>query len=153
MDFNIQCNKGFLIIENFYRSEKIKIDSIEEILIFHHGERYNNRINFYLNSAIIYEQKGKNIFNKILFNIFTFFHKEKYVIEEKYHDPVLIKLLNTLNNNLPSIIVPKDLENSMFWKTIDNGYSFPMVKLIYSRKKMSLKDVLKKYNKIQHSEK
>ncbi len=153
MEFNLHCNNGFIIIENFYRIEKIKIDSIEEILIYHHGERYNNRINFYLNNPIIYEQKGKNIFNKMLFNVFIFFHKEKYTIEEKYDDKNLMKLLKILNSNLTNTVVPEDLENSMFWEATDKGYSFPMVKLIYSRKGTGLNKILEKYDKIKYNEK
>lgn len=144
MEIKVYIEKKYLVIENFFLIERIKLDAIDNILIFYHGERYDNRIYFYLLEPIIYEGNKKTFWSNLLFNIFLLFNKETLVIEEKYHNKDMLKILTVLKDNLPSIIIP-NLERSQFWKTIDNGYEIPRVKLIYSKKGLGLVNVLKKY--------
>lgn len=147
MEIKTYVKEGHLIIENFFLTEKIKLEAIDNILIFHHGERYENRIYFYLLEPIIYENQKKTFWSKLLFNIFLFFNNEHLIIEQRYHNKDLSKILNVLDDNLKEINIPI-LEGSMYWKTRDNGYEIPMVKLVYSKKGLGLANVLKKYKKI-----
>lgn len=125
--------------------EKINLDSIENILIFHHDERYEYLITFYLLMPIKYIGK-KTFWSKILFPIFLIFHKDKMKIEEKFHDGDLLTIFTLLQDNLKNVKIPNMEENSLFWKTTDSGYSIPLVKLVYSKNEQGLSEVLKKYN-------
>lgn len=147
MKIKAYVKNGYLFIENFFLIEKINLDTIDNILIFHHGERYENRICFYLLEPIIYECPSKTFWSKLLFNIFLFFNKERLIVEDQYHNHDLSIILNELKDNLKEVEIPT-LEGSMFWKTRDNGYEIPMVKLIYSKKRLGLVNVLRKYKKI-----
>jgi len=147
MEIKAYIKEGHLFIENFFLTEKIKLDAIDNILIYHHGERYENRICFYLLEPIIYENQKKTFWSKLLFYSFLLFNKERLIIEERYHNKDLSNILNKLKDNLKEIIIP-NLEGSMFWKTRDNGYEIPMVKLVYSKKGLGLVNVLKKYRKM-----
>jgi len=126
MEIKAYIKEGHLFIENFFLTEKIKLDAIDNILIYHHGERYENRICFYLLEPIIYENQKKTFWSKLLFYSFLLFNKERLIIEERYHNKDLSNILNKLKDNLKEIIIP-NLEGSMFWKTRDNGYEIPMV--------------------------
>lgn len=147
MEIKVYSENDYLIIENFFLIEKIKFDAIDAILIFHHGERYENKIYFYLREPIIYKNQEKRFYSNLLYKIFVFFNKEPLIIEEKYHNEDLLNILYELKNNLNGIEIP-NLQGSMFWKTKDNGYEIPMAKLIYSKKGLGLVNVLKKYGKL-----
>ena len=147
-NLKIYSSNGFLIFEDFIVREKIRFTAIENIIIYHVGETYNNQINFYLSEAIIYQNINEKWWSKWLYKLFLKTHSDTYKIEESYSDDHIYIILSLLQENLSGVSIPNDLENSMFWKTTDQGYELPRVKLIYSKKGLSLVDVLKKYGKM-----
>ncbi len=129
----IFTKNDFLIIEDFPIRQKINYNSIDNAVIFYVGETYNNQIDFYLNTAIVYENMNESIWNRIAFKIFCKFHSDKYKIEISLKDIYLAEIINELQNNLPNVLFPENFEKSLFWKSKVEVYEFNSIKLIYSK--------------------
>lgn len=135
----------FLCLESFFLTEKISFDSVEDVLIFHMSKQQSHRVYIFLNKPIMYELKSESFFNKILFSIFKIFNKNPLEIKTELEEKELSLLLEILEENLDNVLIPNDLDNSILWRTIDKGIKIPRTKLIYSKNKLSLADVLKKH--------
>lgn len=144
----IYSSNGFLVFEDFIVREKINFKAIEDILIYHVGETYNNQINFYLTEPIIYENISGSWWSKLLYKLFLKTHSDRFTIEEGYSDDNISVILSILQENLAGVSDENDLQNSMFWKTIDQGYEVPRAKVVYSKNGSGLVDVLRKYGKM-----
>ncbi|WP_415324822.1 hypothetical protein [Chryseobacterium sp. MMS23-Vi53] len=135
----------FLCLESLFMAEKISFDSIEDVLIFHVSEQQDLRVYIFLNKPIIYELKSEKFFNKILFSVFKIFNKNPLEIKTQLERNNLLTLLKLLENNLNNVLIPNDLDNSILWRTVDNGIQIPRTKLIYSKNNLSLTEVMRKH--------
>lgn len=147
-NLKIYSSNGHLVFEDFIVREKIRFDAIEDILIYHVGETYNNQINFYLSQPIVYENINGSWWSKLLYKLFLKTHSDRLTIEEGYSDENISVILSVLQENLTGVSAENDLQNSIFWKTVDQGYEVPRAKVVYSKNGSGLVDVLKKYGKM-----
>lgn len=146
-DINIYSKNGSLIIESTLVKvrEIIMYRDIDDIIIKRVNEVYDNQMDVYLSNPIRYENSGKNFIHSIVFQIFLFFHRNKKIINMSYSNNDLLLILNEMKNNIPLKEIPDSLDKSLFWKEVSDNFSFPMVKLIFSRNNLSLFEVLNKY--------
>lgn len=149
-DIRIYSSENFLVIEDFILRIKINYQAIESIIIYHVGETYNNQINIYLTDPVIYEQIKNTWWAGLLFKLFLRTNQEKFILEQSYSDEILLTIINEINENLPNIFIPNDLQNSIFWRVTDKGYSIPFFKLVYSKNTLGLYDTLIKYGKFKN---
>lgn len=145
MSYKAYIENEFLIIESFFLKEKIRIKSIDDIIILHHRGWNEHRIFIYLSEPIQHDLVKNSFFNKILYQIFILSKPAKYKIQEAYNDELIINILRILKQHLPTLEEPKDLDSSHIWMVIDEGMHFHITKLVYSRKGLGLKQVMLKH--------
>lgn len=128
--------------------EIISYESIEDIIIIHVNETYDNQMILYLSKPIQYENIGKHFFHKIFFHVYLLFHKNRLVIDISQNNDDLYLIINEIKKNLLSKKMPSSLDRSLFWEEESNNHNLPMVKLIYSKNGLNLAEILKKYGKL-----
>lgn len=141
----ISLKNNFLIFETFFLLQKVSLDSIEDILISHVQVQTRHKISIYLNQPVINELKPGTFINKLLFLVFKAFNKNPYEIIAQYETAELATLLKIFKENLDHTTIPDDIHRSILWRTVDQGIQIPRTKLIYSKNRLGLADVLKKY--------
>lgn len=144
MFYKIYLDNDFLIIESFFLKEKIKIDSIDDILILHDRNGVSHKLFMYFNQPIELLLIKTSFFNKILFNLYLTFNNNRYQILRLYDDNLILKICSLLQKDLQSLEVPSNLDESFLWRTTDDGMVFKKIKLIYSKENSGLKQVLSK---------
>ncbi|EJL74651.1 hypothetical protein [Chryseobacterium populi] len=142
----ISVKNNFLIFETFFLLQKVSFDSIEDILISHVQVQTKHKISIYLNQPLINELKSETFVNKLLFFVFRAFNKNPYEIIAQYENTELAALLRIFKENLDHTTIPDDLDKSILWRTVDQGLRIPGTKLIYSKNKLGLAEVLKKHH-------
>ena len=150
MEIKIYSKNEHLIIEDFNIREKINYQFIESVLICYVGETYPNELCFYLQKPIVYENLKTSWWGNLVFKLFLKTHADKYKIEKSMTNENLMFIIKEINENLPNVFIPQDIEKSMFWKTTDKNYIIPSLKLIYSKLNLGLTDTLIKYNKLKN---
>lgn len=150
-DITVYTKNSSLIIDSriIKIREIIAYKSIEDIIITHVNETYDNEMLIFLSKNIEYENIGKYFFHKILYLIYLFFHRTRNRITISYSNSDLLLILDEVKNNLSNVNIPTSLDKSLFWNENSNSFNCSQVKLIYSKNNLSLSDVLKKYNKIK----
>lgn len=138
--FYIENNN--LIIENFITLEKIKISSIDDIIISRIYPKNKYRIFIFFTNPVEYDAK-KGFFNKIIYSIFKN-NNNTMEIKRVYYDSDTEQLLNTIKQILPSANIPS-IKDSLFWKKEDENTNFKRTKLVYSREGFGLKQVMLKH--------
>ncbi|MEY8758271.1 hypothetical protein [Chryseobacterium tongliaoense] len=135
-----------MIFETFFLLQKVSFDSIEDILISHVQVQTRHKISIYLNQPVINELKQGTFINRLLFFVFKAFNKNPYEIIAQYENTELVALLKILKENLDHVTIPDDIDKSILWRTVDNGFRIPRTKLIYSKSGLGLAEVLKKHH-------
>lgn len=131
--FYIENNN--LIIENFIMLGKIKISSIDDIIISRIYPKNKYRIFIFFTNPVEYDAK-KGFFNKIIYSIFKN-NNNPMEIKRVYYDSDTEQLLNTIKQILPLANIP-NIKDSLFWKTEDENTNFKRTKLVYSREGFGL---------------
>lgn len=144
--FKVYHNNSNLIIENPFVREIMPFDSIDDILIFRSQERGKFKVFIFTLSPVVAEAKSEGFINKSVLSAFRFFNNNSNEIKTHFEEKELNTLLKILSDNLDYVFIPNDLENSFLWMETDNGFQIKGIKLIYSKSKLSLAEVLKKHN-------
>lgn len=145
MSDKVYLEKEFLIIKSSFLTEKIKISSIEDIIILHHRGWNEHRIFMFLNEPIQYGLANNFFFNKIFNQVLLLSKPSKYKIQEAYNDELIVDMFRILKQHLPTLQEPTELDSSHIWKSIDEGVHFHKTKLVYSRESLSLKKIMIKH--------
>lgn len=149
-DISVYTKNNCLVIESkiIKVREIISYNSIENIIMLHVNETYDNQMTFYLSQPIQYENIGKHFFHIILFQIYLLFHKNKLVVDVSQRNDDLYLIMNEIKKNLFSTNIPLTLDRSLYWNEESNKQNFSMIKLVYSKKGLELSEVLKKDEKL-----
>lgn len=143
--FTIYLKNNDLVIENSFTTEKIRLDSIDDVIIFHAQERGRFKIFIFSNLPVIFEAKSETFINKLVLSVFKTFNKNSNEIKTHFEEKEVNTLLKILADNLDNVMIPNDLERSLLWRETDNGFQIKGTKLIYSKDKLGLAEVLKKH--------
>ena len=144
MFYKIYLDNNYLIIESFFLKEKIKINSIDDIVILHDRNRTSHKLFMYFSQPIEFSIVKASIFYKGLLKIYLFFNVNRFQILRRYDDQLILKMCSLLQSNLQALEVPSTLDDSFLWRTTDDGMVFKKIKLIYSKNNLGLKQVLLK---------
>lgn len=143
MDFtSIYFKDHYLMIDHTFMLEKIDIHSFDDIIIFHEFPTRKYKIFMFFTHPVQYDP-NRGFINKIICAIFNH-NNNPYEIKKTYYDNSIEKLLPMIKQCLPDANIP-DIKNSVFWKTEDEKTAFNRMKLIYSKDRLSLTNVLKKH--------
>jgi hypothetical protein len=142
MFYKFSLENSFLIIENTFLTEKIAINSIDDIVISSQFPSRKYSLYLFFTQPIQYEEK-KGWWNKIICAIINN-NNNPYQIKRSYYDNEIEPLLALIKKGLPEADLP-DLKNSLFWRTDDGKNIFSKMKVMYSRKRIPLADILRKH--------
>ncbi|MCS4302179.1 hypothetical protein [Chryseobacterium sp. BIGb0232] len=142
MFYKFSLNDSFLVIENTFLSEKIDINSIDDIVISNEFPAKKYSLYMFFTKPIQYEPK-KGWLNKMIFLISNN-NSNPYEIKRTYYDHEIEPLLILIKKGVPDADLP-ELKNSLFWRTDDGTNVFSKMKVMYSREKRSLTDIFKKH--------
>ncbi|SDQ42573.1 hypothetical protein SAMN05421664_1562 [Chryseobacterium soldanellicola] len=144
--FTIYLKNNDLVIENSFTAQKIRLDSIDDVIIFSAQERGRFKVFIFTTLPIITEAKSETFINKLVFSAFKTFNKNSNEIKTHFEEKEVNTLLKILADNLDNVMISNDLEGSLLWRETDNGFTIKGIKLIYSKNKLGLAEVLKKHN-------
>lgn len=142
MFLNKYIEGDFLVIETIFFKEKIRIDSIDDVVIFNKYPSRKYAIYMFFTQPIKYEA-NKGWINRI----FTFIHvhnNNPCTIKRTYYDHEIEPLLLMIKKCLPEADLP-DLKKSSYWRTDDGTNIFSKMKVIYSREKLLLANIFRKH--------
>lgn len=142
MFYKFSLENSFLIIENTFLTEKIAINSIDDIVISSQFPSRKYSLYLFFTQPIQYEEK-KGWWNKIICAIINN-NNNPYQIKRSYYDNEIEPLLALIKKGLPEADLP-DLKNSLFWRTDDGQNTFSKMKVMYSRERIPLADILRKH--------
>lgn len=131
-----------LIIETIFLKEKIAVDSIDDIVIISEFPSRKYALHMFFTKPIKY-QPNKGWINRVISYIYLQ-NNNPYMIKRTYYDNEIEPLLLMIKKCLPEADYP-DLKNSLYWRTNDGKNAFSKVKIIYSREKLSLANILTKH--------
>ncbi|SDI19557.1 hypothetical protein [Chryseobacterium jejuense] len=132
----------FLVIENPFLKEKIAFNSIDDIVISSQFPSRKYSLYMFFSQPIQYEKK-KGWWNKIICAIMNN-NNNPYQIKRTYYDNEIEPLLALIKEGMPEADLP-DLKNSLFWRTEDRKNAFSKMRVMYSREKMPLANILRKH--------
>lgn len=142
MFYKFSLEDSFLIIENTFLTEKIAINSIDDIVISSQFPSRKYSLYLFFTQPIQYEEK-KGWWKKIICAIINN-NNNPYQIKRSYYDNEIEPLLALIKKGLPEADLP-DLKNSLFWRTDDGQNTFSKMKVMYSRERIPLADILRKH--------
>lgn len=132
----------FLILENPFLKEKIYFNSIDDIIISSQFPSRKYSLYMFFSQPVQYEEK-KGWWNKIICAIINN-NNNPYQINRSYYDNEIEPLLVLIKKGLPEADLP-DLKNSLFWRTDDGKNTFSKMKVMYSKERIPLADILRKH--------
>ncbi|MEZ0129701.1 hypothetical protein AB9T88_08035 [Flavobacterium sp. LBUM151] len=149
MKVNIYSKGEYLIYECLNIQTIVKYNCISSIIIYYIDDSiYKNRVDIYLESPVEYKLLKNNLLNRIIYFFFLNVRKDRLHVEIDDDSKNLKLLFKELKENLRLINSDVNFDQSLFWETVESGFNFQKIKLVYSNNKKSLQEILDDHNRI-----
>ncbi|WP_123921978.1 hypothetical protein [Flavobacterium sp. LM4] len=149
MKVNIYSKGECLIYESLNIQTIINYNCISSIIIYYIDDSiYKNRVDLYLESPVEYKLIKKSLLNRIVYFFFLNVRRDRLHVEIDDDAKNLKLLFKELEENLRLINSDINFDQSILWETFDSGFNFQKIKLLYSKNKKSLQEILDNHNRI-----